>query len=269
MILVLPVCHKEIDQALHLADWMGRLGGMEKETCVVVYTWKAKWDIDRVLALLTLVFGKVWSYQLPIEDETGWPVSSNTMFIQTAEYMYNHHPDEPWFWWECDVVPLQPGYWEALKQEYKDAGKPCMGVINESRWMTTKDGVVVEGIPRPAGYKFHKGRHMVGAGIYPGDLWVSFPEVQVLPETPFDMAMGENMVPITHETKLLCHRWSTCDYHRNEKGEIIMEDEDENVNLYGGRPIPSDAMILHGCKDNSLIDLLLASQPKEGRLSSP
>src|ERR1043166_1279463 len=144
MILVLPVCHKEIDQALRLADWMSVLGGMEKETCLVVYTWNAKWDIERVLDRLKPVFGTVESYLLPLEDETGGPVSSNTMFIQTAEYVYKTHPDEPWFWWEVDVVPLTPGYWETVKQEYNAAGKPFMGVVNLSRWMTTKDGIVVD-----------------------------------------------------------------------------------------------------------------------------
>jgi hypothetical protein len=110
---------------------------------------------------------------------------------------------------------------------------------------------------------------MVGAGIYPATLWTTYSQVQFLPETPFDMAMGEWMVPLTHNTKLICHRWSTCDYRRNEQSELIMEDEEPENNLYGGRPVPPEAIIVHGCKDNSLTKLLLAEYAKEGKLDRP
>src|SRR5207253_6218138 len=134
-LLVLPICHREIVQAGRLVAWMHMLGGMEKTRCLVVHTWNAQWDTGPIIESLKTTFGQVDVFLPPIEDESGWPVSSNTLFQQTAEHLEETGNTEPWFWWECDVVPLVPGYWAALEKEYKVAlseGKTYMGTVNPS-----------------------------------------------------------------------------------------------------------------------------------------
>ncbi len=256
MLFVLPVCDKEIKQASHLAAWLHMLGGMEKTRCLVVQTWKAQWEISPIINSLRTTFGTVDAYQPPLEDESGWPISSNTFFQQTAEYLEESGNTEPWFWWECDVAPLSPGYWAALTAEHKISGKPYMGTINQSQFMYVRD-VVKDGVAYPKGHRFFKGRHMVGAGIYPADFWRRCAGVRTLPELAFDVALGPEIEPFCHDSKLIAHRWQTHKYHRNPEGLLTMEDVDPDDNLYGGRPIPPDAIAVHGCKDTSLIDLLI------------
>jgi hypothetical protein len=279
MLLVLPICEKELPAAARLVTWMKMLGGMEKVNCLIVYTWKAQWDIAPIVEYARTFFGSVSTYLPPLEDESGWPISSNTFFQQTAEYLESIGNSQPWFWWECDVVPLLPGYWEALNEEYNAAGKPYMGVINQSMFKTIKEGVIVDGEPRPKGYHFVKGRHMVGAGIYPADFWKRCSIIRTLPEIAFDVAMGPEIEPETHDTTLIAHRWQTFKYRRTPEGVLTMDDVDPDENLYGGRPVPREAMIVHGCKDTSLVDLLitenkekllaLAKQEKGSKLQRP
>jgi hypothetical protein len=260
LLLVLPVCHKEINQAIRLADWIGRLGGLKKRSILVVYTWKAKWEIEQVIDHLRPVFGIVNSYLLPVEDESGWPVSSNTMFMQTVEYLDQIGNTEPWFWFEVDCCPLSPGWMEALEQEYEAIGKPYMGVVTPSRFMYVRTGI-----------RFTEGSHVTGASIYPADMWQTFPMVRTLSPMAFDVQMGKEMLPLAHDTKLICHRWQTINYRRNEKGEITMDDLDTKENHYGGRSVHPEAVVVHGAKDLSLIDLLeaeLDNVQKEGSLIS-
>ena len=255
LLMVLPICDKEIEQASHLVKWMRMLGGMEEKRILVVPSWKARWDIPPILNSLRTTFGTVEVWYPPLDDDSGWPVSSNSVFYQVMEYL-DSDPD-PKFWWECDVCPLREGYWAALEKEYAEAGKPYMGTINQSRMMTTRDGVVVEGRPRPRGYKFLIGHHLVGAGIYPADFWQRCEGVRHLSDMAFDIQLGPEIKPYAHDTPLLAHRWQTCRYRRNEEGLLTMDDVDPDDNLYSGRVIPPEAVVVHGCKDTSLIDLLM------------
>jgi hypothetical protein len=255
LLMVLPICDKEIIQAYHLAQWLHMLGGMTERRVLLVHTWKAAWDINPIIAKLRETFGQVDLFQPPLEDESGWPVSSNTMFQQVAEYLNDSENVDPWFWHEVDVCPLQPNYWAALEHEYEAAGLPYMGSINESRFQTVRDGVVIDGEPRPAGYQFLRGRHMVGAGIYPADFWRSCKGIRTLSDLAFDVQLGPEIEQQCHDTPLICHRWQTKNYRR-EQGVITMDDVDPEENHYGGRPIPPEAIVVHGAKDTSLIDLL-------------
>lgn len=270
MLLVLPICDKEIHQAHRLATWMHALGGMKDQRCLVAYTWKAQWDIPLVIENLSSTFGEVLSYMPPLEDESGWPISSNTFFQQVAEYLDSIGNSEPWFWFECDVCPLKEGYWAALTTEYNEAGKPYMGTINQSQFMYVRD-VVKNGVTYPKGYKFFQGRHLVGAGIYPGDFWRRCAGIRSLSEIAFDVALGAEIAPEAHDTKLMAHRWQTWKYRRNAEGLLTMEDVDPDDNLYSGRVIPPEAVIVHGCKDTSLIGLLIrefAKSQEQSRLTS-
>ncbi len=251
MLLVLPVCHLEIAQAGHLAAWMHLLGGMEKTRCLVVQTFKAQWDIPPILESLRTTFGTVDVWQPPLEDESGWPISSNTMFQQTAEFLEESGNAEPWFWFECDVCPLSVGYWAALEQEYevaKSLGKIYMGTVNPSLFKYILGPLT--------GTKFIEGHHMVGAGIYPPDFWRVCKGIRGLTTMAFDVQLGKEIDPFVYNTPLLAHRWQTEKYHRDESGLITMDDVDKDENHYGGRVLPLEAVVAHGCKDTSLIDLL-------------
>jgi hypothetical protein len=261
--IVIPVCDKEIKQFAYLARWMGHLGGLEHAECLVVNTWKAQWDTPPIVRHLSTFFNRVEVFLPPLEDESGWPVSSNTMFQQTAEHLQDS--PNPWFWWECDVCPLIPGWYEAMNREYEEAGFPYWGCVNQSMFMYVRDVRDTNGVMHKAGEKFLRGRHLVGAGVYPADFWKRCETVHMLPELAFDIALGPEVEPEAFDSPLYCHRWSTINYRRREDGMITMDDVDPDNNHYHGRPVPPEAVLVHGAKDLSLLALL----EKESRLARP
>ena len=158
MKLVLPVSHVDFKLAALLASYTATLGQMTEERCLVVSTWSAAWYMDPILEWIRPAFGSVEYLKLATENEQGWPASASHLFFETCKHLHEHDNTEPWFWCEADALPLRAGWFQELKHEYEEAGKPYMGKINDSRFENIKTGE-----------RFIKGKHMSGVAVYPAN----------------------------------------------------------------------------------------------------
>lgn len=240
MLLVIAMSHKDAHLALRQADRIAQWGGLEDTPILVVANIRAKVDANNVAAVLLQSVRCVEVRVLPRDDDTGWPVACNYMFKKVAGWAESR--GQPWLFMEPDMVPLCPGWWQALESEYSRCGKRFMGVENATRAIDRRTGEIVV-----------IGKHMVGAGIYPANLASTSKILKYVRTTAWDIYMQHEIVPRCHFTDLIQHNWATVNY-RQVGGQIIGEATKPEWKTRN-TPVSARAVLLHGCKDTSLYDL--------------
>jgi hypothetical protein len=243
MLVVFPISAVDLSLAKFLADRIVKLGGCEAHEALIVSSWKVQYDVAVIRAVLAQAF-KAVEMIVPEFEEDGWPAGPNSMFLAAADYLDAKGNTEPWFFCEADMFPTTAKWLDAFEQEYNEAGKPYMGVVNDSRFKNLETGE-----------QFVLGRHMVGAGVYPADFMKKCKTIETIaPLISWDTHIGPEILSEVHNTKLIAHRWG-CQRARKENGKIIMEAVDPvNYHDYSA-PLPAEAVLVHGLKDDSLYRL--------------
>lgn len=244
MLVVFPVSAVDLELAKFLADRIVKLSGMQDHEALIVSSWKVQYDAAVIRAVLAQTFKSV-DLIVPEFEEDGWPGGPNTMFLAAADYLDTKGNDSPFFFMEADMFPLTDQWLATFEQEYKSVGKPYMGVVNDSRFKDLKTGE-----------QFVKGKHMVGAGVYPPDFMKRCKTIETIPNRiSWDTHIGPEILSEVHDTKLIAHRWGTKDYVL-QNGQICMTAVD-SVNYHDyAAPISKEAVLVHGAKDVSLYRLI-------------
>jgi hypothetical protein len=245
MTVVLPVSHVDADLARKLVVWMEEIdtGSYPERTIILFLTKKVEHLFEELAAPLRKVFGTVLKEIQKVEVEVGWPGSPNAIFREVAMFIANHPVlhKQPWYFFEADNTPTSSKWLTAFEEEYAKGGKSYMGYLQPTLY---SDGDrIVETSP-----------HMVGTGVYPGDfcrrsLLFKFPS-----KDPFDVYHLGEIVGDMHEVnKLIQHNWGTHSY-RDHRGRIVCEGT--KLPDYFAKTVRDKALVVHGCKDGSLIDAL-------------
>jgi len=237
--IVLPVCDVDLHQVESLAWRMKQLE--DYDNIAVVATWAANWDVDHLLKMIE----PQWYHAIQDSNEMGWPEASNHLFYRTALFLREQGNTDPWFFMEGDCLPLKKGWRQALETEYEKAGKPYMGVVTDTVYMDTATK-----------RRWTEGKHMVGAGIYPADFLTRCQGIHTVDRHAWDVVIGDEILEDVHHTDLICHRWQTQNYRYNEEGLLIMDDVPKDDVDSRVKPVPKEAVVLHGVKDFSLAKLL-------------
>ena len=204
---------------------------------------------------------------MPIADfDDGWFVGANRHFHATIIGLALAGNKEPFFFMELDCYPVKEGWADALHHEYAKCGKPFMGVVSDL-YAIAPDGSMA---------KKDGETYMQGCGVYPANIQLDpdiYPVFNGLrnappnaPDKPFDVHLRH----VTRRkgvavTRLLDDKWQTCNY-RHASGFIQCDNTEIQfkANRRAG-VIQEGAMLVHGCKDESLPKLLLGveTQPVE------
>jgi hypothetical protein len=238
--LVLPVTEKQAALVSLLVNRFKSFNDMKDRDILLVCTWEDHFEVPELVKFLTPLFAHVSYTVIPdIPELSEWPLIGNHIFYHTAQHLHETENKDPWYFFECDNWPAHPDWMIAFDVEYNQAASPYMGAINTTRLVDRRTGVT----------EVH-GRHMVGTGVYPADFFTRSRELHFLDSKPWDVALQDEILPDCHETQLIAHRWNTGRY-KNEAGIITCEDLGPNKGRYG-KPIPPEALIVHGCKDGSI-----------------
>ena len=138
--------------------------------------------------------------------------------------------NNPWLWMEADAIPLKRGWLEKLQDLYWVGGKSFAGPI-------VKD----------------KG-HMNGTGIYPANTPNRIPAALAQPRTAWDVVMKKEMISDCLDLHpYYFHAWSMHgeDFHPYLGGAVPTFPTQSRVDK-----IPKQAVVMHRCKDGSLIERL-------------
>jgi hypothetical protein len=262
MLLFIPVTRADYHLATPLLRLFDALGGIGNHTVVVAVAKEGvpAVDADHILHTASKLGDKVYPMQLADVIEYGWPRNANFIFQEAAMTMAVNkaYGEKCWYFFELDNCPTKPGWLDELQAEYDYRARPCMGVIN----VTTRS--------RSGGDNYEDGKHLVGAGIYPPNLFsiASVTKHLHILGDPFDVALQHQVVPLTWATGMIQHNWSTKEYKLDGDKATCENAKDRPASKVYAQPVnlgDRGPLVVHGCKDTSLIQIVskrYAPQPK-------
>jgi hypothetical protein len=249
MLLVLPVSQADLHLATKLAGHLALLGNLARHRLLVVGTMLTKDEAGVLKDQLAPSFAESSLFIPDSECELGWPQSANHLWARTVRHLQRTGNQEPWYWFEADCTPIREDWLDAVETEYNQAGKPFLGAVQPTRMLNRATGEFVK----------VDGEHVIGTCVYPADfsrrslLW-SYTRIDPAPDVePFDVYLRHEMRPQTAVSKLIHNNWRTKNYEIDADGRIYCDPIDD-LSVYG--PVPTNAAVVHGCKDGSLIEAL-------------
>lgn len=173
----------------------------------------------------------------------------------------------PWFWFELDTTPIKEGWLSAIQQEYNHNPVGFMGHIQD----TIRGWNGIQLTPDDAG------KHMAACGVYPGDITGSVIPLKGVSDT--DIVWWHfirwYVAPYARHTKLIQNNYKTVNYrtevvtgHIDAQSDpnpyppfTVMGCDSCNNTAWGDHynyaiQEKTPAVLIHGCKDGSLLDLL-------------
>jgi hypothetical protein len=254
MLIVFPFSKQDLALAIPLMQWMRELGPYDRHNLLLAYSEELSPDEREAVAVNARQCGWAappiaFTVRIPTQQ---WPDAPNEIFRQAAELIWRT-PEfhKAWYFMEPDVTPMREGWADALADEYnRDLSLPFMGVVDTTYSVNSISGELVK-----------TGEHLCGCAVYPPNL-SHYTTAHLNATVAFDHAIAPQIRPHARNTPLCQDNWSTGNYHRSW-GRIVCEPVTFRVALAGRsvtRPVRPDAVVLHGCKDGSLLKLLRDSR---------
>ena len=230
--VVFPVSAKDIDQAIHHARWMQKLGVKWKNSAIVAFDMECPTaKAEELRFLLTYSFSAISTHIYPTPPDKTYPAVANWAFARVAEAMA--HSTAPWFWLEADAVVLKPDWLDTLQAEYEAGGKAFMGPI----------------------VKENGHGHANGSCVYPADAVRRIPRA-LKSKDAWDWTMREEMIHDCHDAShVICHIWGLVNGQPSQTNGA--QPPLNFTRELARRCIPERAAIVHRIKDNSVVDLLM------------
>jgi hypothetical protein len=261
-LIVVPVCNKDVDRAIAVAEWVAKLDpNIPTDLLVSAQTDTDPKKIETLARAYRKVFDKVSVHiarNMPASFV--WPRPQNHMFQRTAQHICWKLLDQyyAFFFFEPDVTPLKSGWVKTLIDRYEAEKKPFMGCLRSVR--------TTSGKPLPS--------YMNGAGVYPADAIRRTARFITAKETPWDVLSGVDVVPDCAPINDLCmvafgsSKYSgTRDFYT-----YVWSSAGSAQEVRATGTIGSQVILHHGCKDLSLLALLdtaLASAPPPVPVPTP
>jgi hypothetical protein len=206
------------------------------------------------------------SSEIHIIDDTmlGWPMSCNFYFQQTCIHLRNDKETDAFFWFELDTVPLRKNWLDIISLEYyadttravKEKREPLIYLGVKERVYEGKNG---ELLPESVA-----GNKMAQVGVYSTKICFA----PVLNSLSVSNRHWTNIIQwyvVKHmiESNLIQNNWRTEKYRYNNGKLICNSISNLAWDVHWNNSVSSDAVLVHGCKDGSLVKLLLNNTNKE------
>jgi len=212
-------------------------------------------QVEEVSKLNSPYFSKIITRkfnEFPTKNE--WPYNVNNAWRITAKIIYGMYGDKVdvspyvgWFYFEPDVTLLNKDAFTILEQNYKLLKKPLMGKINETR--TNEDRVIV---------------HMNGAGIYPTQFSQAIkPSAFIIDNIPWDVAALQLPSPYIAEIPKSVYEMGFGTTNFRLDGDLLLAEQTIGKEVLEYSFQIKEQLLHHGCKDGSLIDILINPSEKK------
>jgi len=188
----------------------------------------------------------------------GWPMSCNFYFQQACAHLRKDEETDAFLWFELDTVPMRENWLDLIAFEYyadttravKEKREPLIYLGVKERVYEGKNG---ELIPESVA-----GHRMAQVGVYSTKI-CSAPVLNSLSVSNrhWTHIIQWYVVNRMKESNLIQNNWRTEKY-RNSSGEMVC-DSISNLawDVHWNKSVSEDAVLVHGCKDGSLVKLLL------------
>jgi len=254
MNIAIPVSNHDKHLLPTFVKVLQHFGGLEEATICFFTTPSAKAEAHEAAAALN---ANVHTFE--VDFAGGWPVASGAQFAATVFTIPNIGWNGPWLWMELDMLPVKRGWIQAIRNGYTLCGSPFMGNVVPTAWVEEGKLVVKE-----------DDLMMMGCGVYPANMDRDQRFRPLLsdlvkpadrnPNTPFDFYLRHAMSQAgIANTTLIADMWQTHEYKRTGKGITCKPVPLDKPRRERGGLVPPEAVLVHGCKDGTLAELLLRS----------
>jgi hypothetical protein len=244
--LIIPVSKADMHLLPRFVQVCQHLGHFGKHRVIFVPTQEVAQEPEISLAAEHMkdVSDNVAIIPLKFTPQGGWPKACNQHF--NAVVPIGSSTGCNWYFCELDSTFMVMNALDILETELNLSGKNYLGSVVSTRF---KEGI--------------NGTHMVGSAIYAHDmaktasLW-KFCHGQ---PAPFDIYQRDELRPRWMASKRMQHMWSTVNY-REVEGVIMCDPHPDNPagSDHSGEVLPT-SVVVHGCKDGSLAELVLSKPP--------
>jgi hypothetical protein len=252
MKIALPVSQSDASRLPLLVDVLLHHGNLGNHNITLYPTAAVATAAEEAAARLRTVCYDVTVHTLA-NFEGGWPKAPNAHWASVATHLHHSLNQHPWLWLEVDAVPMDAQWANKLQQEYNACGKPLLGPVRQTVYRRESGEV----------YHIEGDNMMLGVAVYPNWLlnvqelaplmrdFIKLPDQS--PDQPFDVYLRWvfSRLGWAH-TNAIGHEWRTTDYSMTISGlKCSNKDELEHLVDVEGK------LIIHGCKDDSLYNLIL------------
>ncbi len=256
MKIVIPVTTHDVARLPKMVKALMHFGGLIDHTIVFLHLPSCSEEAKQAADEIRAHVGGVVCVQTAYEFTFGLFTDVNMLFVAAVRYLSNSGNKDPFLWMELDARPNDYGWANTLLREYKQKGRSCLGCVVDLPMIRNEILEVVTG-----------DKMMMAVGIYPPGLEVnaeSAPMVSDLgkppprnPEQPFDVYMRGALrrIGMAH-TDLISDQWNTGNYKQTKDGIVCEPRPFPRLVRNRGGLIAKEAVLIHGCKDDSL-DLIL------------
>jgi hypothetical protein len=262
MLVVTTFCYRDISLLKKRIDWLAHLGVQPTHDLLLVSDYDvAASDLASVVESHKPFFRQIESRQIIDPPANSiWPQGVNTAFRKTVRILSSQYGKplfswnkwQGWFNYEADVTLLTSDALVKLEAIHRSGGKHFTGYLNETR---LSNGNLV--------------RHLNGVAIYPtrkDSASMHYNQNMMLDQSlPWDVAgMRENLMTFSQHigADKFSHFFGTWDYRKD--GDTIVCTQKTMDGQTSEKKWKQDAQLLHhGCKDGSLVDILMGKAIQE------
>jgi hypothetical protein len=256
MKVVIPVTTHDVTRLPKMVKALIHFGGLIDHGIVFLHSPSCAAEAKQAADEIRPSVGGVECFETSYEYQFGLFTDVNMLFVSAVRHLANIGNKEPFLWLELDARPIDYGWLNTLVKEYKQKGRECMGNVVDLPLISAGELITVT-----------NDKMMMAVGIYPANL-STHPESSALvadlskppprnPEPPFDVYLRGSLRRIgMADTNLIADQWNTINFRKTTDG-IACDAKPINrtVRLRGGL-VNKEAVLIHGCKDDSLDNLL-------------
>ena len=220
-------------------------------------------DVNALAQSLSGYFaGAAQTYIFEDDSNLGWPTACNYYAQQTAFYLLSIlAADELWLWLELDSTPLRAGWLDDIlagchqaQMMARRAGKP------DPQFFGARERTCLESHGALMAYE-EAGEQMAAVGVYPADMALRVITLRTVTATniPWYTFVRWYVMEEFADLPLIQNNWRTSTYIRMPDGTISCRSlANWAWDVHFNANVRADAVLLHGCKDGTLLELLAA-----------
>ena len=278
MLVVIPTHEGDIDRAVSVAKLIKTLGGAAGHTVRVIASESAVGTkLNELRETLEQSFRKVdvsvvAPYELKDPNAASpevWTPAANSMFKLAVAELENLGNSTPWIYLEPDSTPVHSGWIDKLEDAYQAGtakGRRVLGAVIPLRQYS----YILEPSSNPA----DMGQKRVLAKIWEDKRDTYSPNPLVFPPklsslttlfraarfAPWEMTCSVELAPHVEGTGLIVHAHDSTNFRL--EGTTVTFDRKKGDTTECKSIDITEVSIVHGNRDNTLIDIIVSIQPK-------
>lgn len=243
LLLVIPFHKADEEKTVKLLQWLKELGGCKENSALFVAANNVNWlgkvereakDVFRDFTFIKPAFA--------LKSETH-PRGPNWMFETAIRHIFKNKSSPPFLWLEPDSVPIAKDWLQVIEKEYEQSGKRILACVTQ-----LKD-------PR------YPAKIASGVAVYPPNAWDIYAKLSMNRSVAWDIQFADEIMPLVHPSKAIFNRLN----RENPPTFVAQRLAGPSSNTLGLNDLPDGTVLVHPCKDDSLVTVMRERFKKAGR----